>query len=95
MHGFEHLLRNQYAYILSGDTVHLTHLPKEQAAGHSVTAGPFWDPPTYRPAVLTGKRINHERVEVEVVGLLPITLFQSQIKELANRNDLGVEEITE
>jgi len=44
---------------------------------------------------LTGKRINRERVEVEVMGLLPITLFQSQIKELVNRNDLVFEEIIE
>ncbi|HAN93568.1 MAG TPA: hypothetical protein DCQ33_16010 [Nitrospira sp.] len=75
--------------------MHSTHLPKEQAAGLSITAGPFWGPPTYRPAVLTGKRINRERVEVEVMGLLPITLFQSQIKELVNRNDLVFEEIIE
>lgn len=75
--------------------MHPTPLPKEQAAGLSITAGPFWGPPTYRPAVLTGKRINRERVEVEVMGLVAITLFQSQIKELANRNDLVFEEIIE
>lgn len=69
--------------------------PKEQAAGFSITAGPFWDPPTFRPAKLTGKRINHKHVEVEVAGLLPITLLQSQIPELAKRNDLIFEEIKE